>query len=234
MTINLEREKHNSVVLTITGKLDTTTALQLERKIKLWDKDIIHFTLNFLGVDYISSSGLLVLLHTHKLVKSRGGKLTIKNMDRSIRETFEMTNFVNLMLKHEKFVMLEKEGEDNSIILTFIGEIDIYDIPDIKQAFSRIKKAYAIAENKTRLILDMEKLTYISVSARKHLKGIIREPDWSQNNLEIRNTCTALRLLLEMEEMGTFISTEHREKKTAIEVIYVHKNEKLVAYNKSA
>jgi hypothetical protein len=80
----------------------------------------------------------------------------------------------------------------------------------------------------------MEKLTYISASARKHLKRIIKEPDWSQKNLEIRNACTALRLLLEMEGMGTFINTGHREKKTIMEAIHVHKNEKLVVYNRSA
>jgi len=98
MKIEQERIGKSTVTLTIYGRLDTVNAPQLETKIKELE-DITELTLDFKGVDYISSMGLRVLLQSKKTMKADGVKLTIINMQDSVREIFEMTGFLNLMAK---------------------------------------------------------------------------------------------------------------------------------------
>jgi len=98
MNIEQERIGKSTVTLTLHGRLDTVNAPQLEGKIKELE-DITELTLDFKGVEYISSLGLRVLLQAKKTMKSNGVKLTIINMRDSVREIFEMTGFLNLMMK---------------------------------------------------------------------------------------------------------------------------------------
>jgi len=95
--MNIEQERTGkSVVLTLNGRLDTVNAPLLESKIKE-QEDITELTLDFKGVNYISSMGLRVLLQAKKEIKADGGSLNIINMRDSVREIFEMTGFLNLM-----------------------------------------------------------------------------------------------------------------------------------------
>jgi len=100
MNIEQERIGKSTVTLTLYGRLDTVNAPQLESKIKE-QEDITELTLDFKGVEYISSMGLRVLLQAKKTMKSNGARLTIINMRDSVREIFEMTGFLNLMTKEE-------------------------------------------------------------------------------------------------------------------------------------
>jgi len=96
MNIEQERIDESTVALTLFGRLDTINAPQLESKIKE-QENITKLTLDFKGVDYISSMGLRVLLQAKKTMKADGIRLTIINMQDSVREIFEMTGFLNLM-----------------------------------------------------------------------------------------------------------------------------------------
>jgi len=96
MKIEQERVGKSTVTLTLYGRLDTVNAPLLENKIKE-QEDITELTLDFKGVDYISSMGLRVLLQAKKTMKAGGVRLTIINMQDSVREIFEMTGFLNLM-----------------------------------------------------------------------------------------------------------------------------------------
>jgi anti-sigma B factor antagonist len=101
MDIGQERIDKSTVVLTLNGRLDTVNAPLLESKIKE-QEDITELTLDFKGVNYISSMGLRVLLQAKKTMKSEGVMMTIINMQDSVREIFEMTGFMNLMAKEEE------------------------------------------------------------------------------------------------------------------------------------
>ena len=61
MTINVERD-FELVTLGITGRLDTTTAPNLEAVISELSEDIKELVFDVSGVEYISSAGLRVLL----------------------------------------------------------------------------------------------------------------------------------------------------------------------------
>ena len=65
MTIN--KEKNGSeLVLTLEGRLDTTTAPMLEKELKQEIGGVNLLIMNFAGVEYISSAGLRVLLAAQK------------------------------------------------------------------------------------------------------------------------------------------------------------------------
>jgi len=98
MNIEQERTGASTAVLTLHGRLDTVNAPQLEGKIKE-QEGITELTLDFKGVEYISSMGLRVLLQAKKTMKAEGVRMTIINMRDSVREIFEMTGFLNLMAK---------------------------------------------------------------------------------------------------------------------------------------
>jgi len=96
MNIEQERIGKTKVVLTLNGRLDTVNAPLLESKIKE-QEDITELEFDFKDVNYISSMGLRVLLQAKKTMKAEGVRMSIKNMQDSVREIFEMTGFLNLM-----------------------------------------------------------------------------------------------------------------------------------------
>lgn len=90
MTIS-ENKNGDSTELVITGRLDTTTAPQLESKLKEAAKSCRALVMNLQAVEYISSAGLRVVLLAHKLMMGQNGKMTIKSPSEFCRQVFEAT-----------------------------------------------------------------------------------------------------------------------------------------------
>lgn len=82
--------------LTIEGRLDTNTAPQLEALFADY-KEITEANLDFSELEYISSAGLRVLLSEQKYLNSVNGKMTLKNVNETIMEVFEVTGFVDIL-----------------------------------------------------------------------------------------------------------------------------------------
>lgn len=82
--------------IALTGRLDTTTAPQLENH--LWENlgDAEELTLDFKALEYISSAGLRVLLSAQKIMNKQG-KMTIKNVCSDIMEVFDITGFSDIL-----------------------------------------------------------------------------------------------------------------------------------------
>lgn len=95
MTIN-KTENETEMTLALTGRLDTTTAPQLEAELKksIGGKDSLAFDFN--ALEYISSAGLRVLLAAQK-VMNRQGKMIIRNVNETIMEVFEITGFSDIL-----------------------------------------------------------------------------------------------------------------------------------------
>ena len=95
MTIDkiIEEKK---LTITLTGRLDTTTAPQLETELKQNISGVEALILDFSGLEYLSSAGLRVLLSAQK-VMNRQGNMTVKNVNEIIMEIFEVTGFVDLL-----------------------------------------------------------------------------------------------------------------------------------------
>ena len=71
-------------------------APQLEAELKTSLSGITELELDFSGLEYISSAGLRVLLAAQKTM-SRQGKMTIRNVNETIMEVFEITGFVEIL-----------------------------------------------------------------------------------------------------------------------------------------
>ena len=96
MTINVERD-FELVTLEITGRLDTTTAPNLESVINELPEDTKELIFDMSGVEYISSAGIRVLLGAYKKMNSNKGKTRIENVNDIVREVFEMTGLYEML-----------------------------------------------------------------------------------------------------------------------------------------
>ena len=84
------------LTIIISGRLDTTTAPQLETELKESINGVEKLILDFAKLEYLSSAGLRVLLAAQKTM-SRQGEMIIKNVNEMIREIFEVTGFVDIL-----------------------------------------------------------------------------------------------------------------------------------------
>jgi len=95
MTINKE-VNGSALTLTIEGRLDTTTAPQLEAEIKQSLAGVTELVLDMKELAYLSSAGLRVLLAAQKQMNKQG-KMILKNVCETIMEVFEVTGFVDIL-----------------------------------------------------------------------------------------------------------------------------------------
>ena len=87
----------NGTQLTITleGRLDTTTAPELEKDLNESIGAANELTLDFAKLDYISSAGLRVLLQAQKQMNLQG-RMRLVNVGETVMETLEITGFVDI------------------------------------------------------------------------------------------------------------------------------------------
>ncbi len=82
--------------ITLAGRLDTTTAPQLEAELKVSLTGVDSLIMDFAGLEYISSAGLRVLLSAQK-VMNKQGKMVIRHANETILEVFEVTGFTDIL-----------------------------------------------------------------------------------------------------------------------------------------
>ena len=95
MTID-KKEQGTELEMKLTGRLDTTTAPNLEAELKHSINDITSLVMDFTGLEYLSSAGLRVLLSAQKVMKKQGS-MVIRNVNDTIMEVFEITGFVDIL-----------------------------------------------------------------------------------------------------------------------------------------
>lgn len=96
MKINTEANG-DKLTLRLEGRLDTTTAPELEAELEKHNEKINDITLDFSALDYISSAGLRVLLSEQKLMNKKGGTMVVTNVNDTIMEVFEITGFTDVI-----------------------------------------------------------------------------------------------------------------------------------------
>ena len=96
MTINVERN-FELVTLEITGRLDTTTAPNLEAVINEISEDTKELIFNMAELEYISSAGIRVILSAYKKMNQSGGIMRIEKENDIVREVFEMTGLLEML-----------------------------------------------------------------------------------------------------------------------------------------
>ena len=96
MTINVERD-YELVTLEITGRLDTTTAPNLEAVVSELSEHTKELVFDMSGVEYISSAGIRILLGAYKKMNSNQGRTRIEKVNDMVREVFEMTGLIEML-----------------------------------------------------------------------------------------------------------------------------------------
>lgn len=95
--MDIKKTKNDTTLtLAIQGRIDTTTAPQLEAELRSDIDGVTELYLDFTGVEYISSAGLRVLLSAQKLM-SRQGKMVLSHVNESVTEVFEVTGFSDIL-----------------------------------------------------------------------------------------------------------------------------------------
>jgi len=128
--------------------------------------------------------------------------MVIRNMRKDVREVFEMTGFINLMVQEEKFVVIRKD-EPECIVLSFNGEMKIENVPMVSKELSEIRETKT--QKPVKVVLDFKKLTSITNVAAKHLSQAINDNEWESGKFGIRNVSSDIRPELELENLGDLI-----------------------------
>ncbi|MBQ7599617.1 MAG: STAS domain-containing protein [Clostridia bacterium] len=95
MTITKKLDGTNLTV-SLEGRLDTTTAPELEEELKTALDDVTELTVDMAKLDYISSAGLRVMLSTQKRM-NRQGSMVVTNVSDVLMEIFEVTGFDSIL-----------------------------------------------------------------------------------------------------------------------------------------
>ena len=83
--------------LALEGRLDTTTAPELEAELSKLGEEVNEVHFDFEKLEYISSAGLRVLLAEQKLMNKIGGSMDLKNVNPDIMEVFDITGFTDIL-----------------------------------------------------------------------------------------------------------------------------------------
>ena len=95
MTIESKKDA-GKFTITITGRLDTSTAPNLEEELKTSYDGITELFFDLAKLEYISSAGLRVLLSAQKTMNKQGSMKVI-NVGEEIMEVFEITGFTDIL-----------------------------------------------------------------------------------------------------------------------------------------
>ena len=95
--LNVDKKlEDDKLTVTIEGRLDTITSPDLEAQINESIENVKELVLDFAKVEYISSSGLRVLLAEQK-VMNKQGSMKVINVNDTIMEIFEVTGFTDIL-----------------------------------------------------------------------------------------------------------------------------------------
>ena len=95
--LNIEKKTNrNELTVALTGRLDTTTAPQLEKELKESLDGVTALTIDMKALEYISSAGLRVLLSAQKMM-NRQGQMKLTHVNETILEILEVTGFSDIL-----------------------------------------------------------------------------------------------------------------------------------------
>jgi len=95
MTINKEA-KGSKLTMAIEGRVDTTTAPELDNQLKDSIEGVTDLILDFTKVEYVSSAGLRVLLSAQKTMNKQG-QMKLVGVSDDIKEIFDITGFSEIL-----------------------------------------------------------------------------------------------------------------------------------------
>ena len=93
-----EDRKADAVILALSGKLDATTAKTFEDRILgVINSGIQRLVVDLSQLDYVSSSGLRVIILAAKRLQTVGGKIVLCSMKDHVRQVFDLAGFSSML-----------------------------------------------------------------------------------------------------------------------------------------
>ncbi|MCX7882341.1 MAG: STAS domain-containing protein [Brevinematales bacterium] len=83
----------NAILVKISGEMDAHTAPQLDKALKDASAQGVKLILDVAQMSYIATAALGVLMANHNLLKAKGGKIVIANMQEKIKKVFDTMGF---------------------------------------------------------------------------------------------------------------------------------------------
>lgn len=97
MSLKIEKNmKDTTSVVALSGRLDTTTAPELEAALEPVFSAVTELIFDLSGLEYISSAGLRVILKSQKVMSQRGSMKLI-HVPETVMEVFDITGFVDFL-----------------------------------------------------------------------------------------------------------------------------------------
>lgn len=95
--LNITKNIHEpELTVSLTGRLDTTTAPELEKELKASLDGVTTLVIDMAALEYISSAGLRVLLSAQKTMNKQG-EMKVVHVGETIMEIFEVTGFSDIL-----------------------------------------------------------------------------------------------------------------------------------------
>lgn len=99
MEVNILTPNADEMVIEIGGRLDTSAVHSLhEQLIPVMENLGKQVKIDFSNLEYISSSGLRVLLMINKKAKEKGGRVVITHMKENILQIFQIVGFDKIFI----------------------------------------------------------------------------------------------------------------------------------------
>ena len=91
-----EKSNGSELCIFLEGRLDTTTAPELEKILSGSLDGVTDLTFDMGKLDYLSSAGLRILLGAQKRMNKQGS-MKVTNVNETIMEIFEVTGFADIL-----------------------------------------------------------------------------------------------------------------------------------------
>ena len=95
-------EQDGKIVATLIGDLDNTASTEAARGFEpVFERTDCNMLIDCTELNYISSSGLRILLNLYKHARSNGHLVTLKGLSEDVREVFILGGFLQLFLTED-------------------------------------------------------------------------------------------------------------------------------------
>lgn len=109
----LVEEREKVLIVYFTEKLDINSSLEIEEELtEKLEKDIKFVIFDFKNTQYVSSSGIRVIVATHKKLQQRNGALYITNISESVRVVLKLVELDKILniVENTEIALLEIDG----------------------------------------------------------------------------------------------------------------------------
>ena len=96
--MNITEVRQEDVIeLKVEGRVDTNTSAKLQEAILKALQKSNKIVINCAELEYVSSAGLRSLLLGHKTAASKGGSMTVINVNEAVNQVFTVTGFSKIL-----------------------------------------------------------------------------------------------------------------------------------------